>query len=54
MLQLSSAHLAGNGCLKKMFKEFCQFRLNLPIKISYISDFEDVWSRDSKVMAKVY
>ena len=25
---------------KKKFKEICQFRLNLPIKISYIPDFE--------------
>ena len=34
------------------FKEFCQIRLNLLIKISYIPDFENFWSRDSKVIAK--
>ena len=34
-------HLAGDGSFKKKkFKEFCQFRLNLLIKISYIPDFE--------------
>ena len=37
---------------KKKFKEICQFGLNLPIKISYIPDFEKNLSRGSKVMAK--
>ena len=43
-------HLAGDRRFKKMYKEVCQFRLNLLIKISYIPDFENVWSRGSKVM----
>ena len=36
------AHLAGDGSFfKKKFKEFCQFRFNLLIKISYIPDFKN-------------
>ena len=37
---------------KKKYKEFYQFRLILPIKIYYIPDFENIWSRELKVMAK--
>ena len=37
---------------KKKYKEFCQFRLILPIGIYYIPDFENIWSREEKVMAK--
>ena len=37
-----TSHLAGDGSFKKKkFKEFCQFRLNLLIKICYIPDFEN-------------
>ena len=47
------SHLAGDGSLnKKRFKEFCQFRLNLLIKMSCIPDFKNFWSRVSKVIAK--
>ena len=36
-------HLAGDESFKrKMYKKFCQLRLNLLIKISYIPDFENV------------
>ena len=45
-----STHPAGDGSLKKKVQEFYQFRLNLLIKISYIPDFEKVWSRDSKAI----
>ena len=31
---------------KKICKEFCQFRLIPHIKIYYIPDFENVWSRE--------
>ena len=35
-------HLAGDGSFKKKkFKEFCQIRFNLLIKISHIPDFEN-------------
>ena len=37
---------------KKKYKEFCQIRLILPIKIYYITDFENFWSREYKFMAK--
>ena len=48
-----STHLAGDGSFrKKKFKETCQFRLNQPIKISYIPDFEKFLSRDSNDIAK--
>ena len=30
----------GDCSIKKKYKEFCQFRLILPIKIYYILDFE--------------
>ena len=37
----AATHLAGDGSLKnKKLKEFCQFNLNLLIKISYIPDFK--------------
>ena len=36
------SYLAGDGSFKiKKYKEFCQFRLNPPIKISYFPDFEN-------------
>ena len=38
--------------LEKKFKEFCQFRLNLLIKIYYIPDLKKKLSWGSKVMAK--
>ena len=51
--QSGRSHLAGDGSLrKKKFKEFCQFRLNLLIKIYNIPNFKNFWSRGSKVMAK--
>ena len=48
-----SAHLAGAGSFRiKKFKEFCQFRLNLLIKISNIPDlkkfdpgFQKLWPK---------
>ena len=53
VLVYEQTHLAGDGSFRKnKFKEFCQFRLNLLIKISYIPDLKNFWSRDSKVMAK--
>ena len=47
------SQLAGDGSFrKKKFKEICKLRLNLPIKISYIPDFEKILSRSSKVITK--
>ena len=42
----SWSHLARDGGFReKKFKKFCQFRLNILIKISYIPDFKnfDSW-----------
>ena len=48
------AHLAGDKYFYfKCTNIFCQFRLNLLIKISFIPDFENVWSRGSKLMGKI-
>ena len=38
-------YLAGDGSFKKMYKQFCQFWLNLLIKISYITGFENFLHR---------
>jgi hypothetical protein len=36
------SQLAGDGSFReKKFKEICQLRINLPIKIPYIPDFEN-------------
>ena len=44
-----NTHLAGDGSFRgEKSKEFCQLRLNLLIKISYISDFEN-----GKIYAKL-
>ena len=40
--------------LEKKFKEFCQFRLNLLIKIYYIPDLKKNLSWGSKVMANFF
>ena len=41
-IKIDTAHLAGDGSFReKKSSEFCQFRLNLLIKISYISNFFD-------------
>ena len=40
--------------MKKNCEEFCQFTLILPIKIYYIPDFENVSSREKKVMANFF
>ena len=34
--------------MTQKYNEFSQFRLNLPKKIAYISDFENDWSIGSK------
>ena len=37
---------------EKKFKEFCQFRLNLLIKISYIPNFFKIYPGDQKLRPK--
>ena len=47
-------HLAGDGSFRerKKFKEFCQFRLNLLIKISYIPDLKKKYPGVQKLWPK--
>ena len=39
---------------RKKFKEFGLFRLNVPIKISYIPDFEIFYQGIQKILPKKY
>ena len=39
---MDHSNLAGDGSFHLKYIEFCQFRLNLLRKISYIPDFENV------------